>query len=198
MSLDVPPTDFASFTLPVATLPLARALVRISRHDSGEPFFGRSGSNRFDADDGSFGTCYCGFTLACAFGETVLHDKAIKPGGGFDVPEVLLEQRWVVTLAHSGLRLANMRGTDLLPLGADGELSTIVPYDLPQKWSRAVHDHPAMVDGLIYTSRRVNDEPAVVLFDRAATRMTTPVQYRNYLKHPGRAAVHTKLRVRVI
>jgi hypothetical protein len=181
----------------VVALPHKRALVRISKHDSGEPFFGRSGDNRFDSPDGSFGTCYCGFTLACAFGETVLHDKAIKPGGGFDVPLVLLERRWVVSLAHTGLRLAHLRGTDLLPLGADGTLSTTMPHDLPHLWSKAVYDHPGKVDGIIYTSRRVNDEAAVVLFDRAA-HLVSPVKYRRYLSHPGRAAVHTKLKVSVV
>lgn len=198
MSLELPPADFASFSLPVVTLPRKRVLVRISKHDSGEPFFGRTGDNRFDAPDGSFGTCYCGFTLACAFGETVLHDKSIKPGGGFDVRRVQLERRWVVSLTHTGLRLAHLRGTDLLPLGADGELSTITPYTLPPMWSKAVHDHPGMVDGIIYTSRRVNNEAAVVLFDRAAARLVSPVKYRSYLKHPGRAAVHKKLKVSVV
>jgi len=198
LSLDIPPADFASFSLPIVTLARTRPLIRISKHDSAEPFFGRTGVNRFDAPDGSFGTCYCGFTLACAFSETVLHDKSIKPGGGFDVPRVQLEHRWVVSLAHTGLRLAHLRGTDLLPLGADGELSTIMPYALPQRWSKAVHDHPAMVDGIIYTSRRVNDEAALVLFDRAAARLVSPVRYRRYLKHPGHVAVHKRLRVSVV
>jgi RES domain len=154
--------------------------------------------NRFDSPDHSYGTCYCGFTLECAFGESVLHDASTRAGGGFDVPLTVLEERWVIKLAHTGLRLAYMRGTDLLALGADGELSAIKDYDLPQQWSKAVYEHPAVVDGFAYTSKRVNDEPAVVLFDRAATRLVSPTNYRPYLKHPGRAAVHRKLKVAVV
>jgi hypothetical protein len=40
LSLKPPPADFASFSLPTVTLAPARALIRISKHDSGEPFFG--------------------------------------------------------------------------------------------------------------------------------------------------------------
>jgi hypothetical protein len=199
LSLPHPPGDFTSksFALSVMLLPPGRPLLRISKHNSGEPYFGHSMSNRFDAPDGSFGTCYCGFTLACAFAETVLHDKAVKPGGGFDVPESLLRERWVVTLEHTGLSLASMHGADLLKVGADGRLSTEIPYDVPQLWSKALYDHPLYLDGFIYGSRRLNDEVAVVLFDRASTKLRPPVKYRNYLKHPGRWSVHEKLGVQV-
>lgn len=42
------------------------ALVRVSRHDTGEPYFGRSGGCRFDDPRKSFGTCYLGFNLTVA------------------------------------------------------------------------------------------------------------------------------------
>jgi hypothetical protein len=53
-------------------------LYRVSSHDSGEPFFGRSGGSRFD--DAAkvvarrFGTCYLGLSLTVAFAESVIHD----------------------------------------------------------------------------------------------------------------------------
>lgn len=70
-------------------------LYRISRHATGEPFFGRSGANRFDAPDRSYGTCYCGFDLQTAVAETVLHD--LRPAlGVFEVAQSDLDARFLV------------------------------------------------------------------------------------------------------
>ena len=38
----------------------------------------------------------------------------------------------------------------------------------------ALHQHPEQVDGLVYMSRHVNDERAVVVFDRAAQKLASP------------------------
>jgi hypothetical protein len=131
------------------TLPPTRPLLRLSQHDSGEPFFGRSGNNRFDAPNRSYGTCYCGFTLACAYAETVLHEKSVKAGGGFDVLESELDKRWVVVLA-------NMHGADLLKTGADGRLSCGKAHcaacpvqEFPEASRAARRAHKARREGLL-------------------------------------------------
>ncbi len=49
-----------------------------------------------------------------------------------------------------------------------------MPYDVPQRWSRALHRHPVGADGLAYMSRHVNTERAVVVFDRAKTKLAAP------------------------
>ncbi len=61
-------------------------LLRVSRHAKDEPYFGRSGANRFDDYRRSkpFGTCYFGLTLDVAFAETVLHDE-MPVRGGFEI-----------------------------------------------------------------------------------------------------------------
>jgi hypothetical protein len=161
-------------------------LLRISRFKSGEPHFGKSGLNRFDAPDRSYGTCYLGLTLACAFAETVLHDRTAV-SGAFPLVYDDLEQRWVVRFKDAEkLRLAVFRGPELKKLGADGQVSTVVPYDVPQAWSRALHAHPEQVDGFIYQSRHLNTEPAIVLFDRCASKVTSkPAKYKNFLDYPG-------------
>lgn len=50
-------------------------LYRISRYSSGEPYFGRTGANRFDdptrAKARRFGTCYLGLSLEVAIAETM-------------------------------------------------------------------------------------------------------------------------------
>lgn len=70
------------------------------------------------------------------------------------------------------LVLADFTGRALTRSGATSEISTISPYTLPQQWSRAVHGHPDNVDGILYRSNRLNTENAVVLFDRAAPKLT--------------------------
>lgn len=74
--LAAPGEHFASATL-VTREVVPAALVRISRFATGEPYFGKSGGNRFDdpRKRRRYGTRYFGVDLHCAFAETVLHDE---------------------------------------------------------------------------------------------------------------------------
>ena len=65
----------------------------------------------------------------------------------------------------------NLHGLSLKNLGGDGTLSTILPYDVPQAWSLAVHRHSELVDRFVYMSRHMNNEEALVLFDRAKPKI---------------------------
>ena len=83
--LKPPPTVLAtSVTLPVVGLPVP-GLYRISGHASGEPYFGASGGNRFDAPScrtghPEYGTCYPGLSFEVALAESLLHDAAPVKG----------------------------------------------------------------------------------------------------------------------
>lgn len=173
----LPPRDLASIPLRTVELPAAR-LLRISRFSSGEPFFGRAAANRFD-DPGRvksrrFGTCYLGCSLEVAIAETLLHDE-LPEAGGFSVAVTEIESRWLVRFSKGApLKLADLTGAALKTLVGSGGISTIMPYDVPQRWAAALHAHPEHVDGLVYMSRHVNDERAVVVFDRAAARLGAP------------------------
>ncbi|MCA0242117.1 MAG: RES family NAD+ phosphorylase [Proteobacteria bacterium] len=172
-----PPRRLDRFAIRAVQLAPAK-LWRISRHPSGEPFFGRSASNRFD-DPGRpqrrrFGTCYLGLSLEVAIAETVLHDEMPR-NGRFEIAATELESRYCVRFAGgTPLVLADLTGAALKTLVGSSELSTIVPYDVPQRWSRALHRHPQRLDGLIYMSRHVNNQRAVVIFDRAAHKLGRP------------------------
>ncbi|HEX8479960.1 MAG TPA: RES family NAD+ phosphorylase [Telluria sp.] len=163
-----PGPDFPRLPLEIELIDPA-LLYRVSRHASGEPYFGRSRGNRFDdptwkrAD--RFGTCYLGLDLTVAMAESLLHD--VEPNAGrFDVALSEIEARYVFRFHGPALRLANLTGTALFLLGGNGELSGTTDYKLTQRWSRAVCAHPDKVDGFLYMSRRVNDSLAVVLFER--------------------------------
>jgi hypothetical protein len=195
--LKPPASTFSSLELPVADLNAAQ-LLRISSHNSGEPFFGKTRKNRFDdvrkiPKSKKFGTCYTGATLECAFAETVLHNR-VAVSGGFIVPQEEVTQRFVVSFEDAALEIAVLLGEHLKTLGGDGELSTITPYTLPRQWSLAIHEHPAKVDGIAYMSKHINNQWAVVLFDRAKKKLVA----KDVVPFPDYAgALRTTLRLKV-
>ena len=149
-------------------------LFRVSGHATGEPYFGAWNRNRFDdpnPDPGSrFGTCYLGSSLAVAVDETILHDlKAVR--GKFAVALALIMARYVIRFTGEPLLLANLAGNALRRLGGHAGLTGATSYTTPKRWSAAIHGHLDRVDGLLYMSRHLNDERAVVLFDRARGKL---------------------------
>lgn len=171
--LPLPPRNLAS--IPISTVQVAPSrLFRISRFNSGEPFFGRSAANRFDdptkPKSRRFGTCYLGFSLEVAIAETILHDE-MPVKGRFDVAAQEIEDRHCVRFQGQLLTLVDLTGTALKALIGTGAISTAMPYDVPQRWSRALHRHPVGADGILYMSRHVNNERAVVVFDRARVKL---------------------------
>lgn len=173
MQLQPPSRKLGSLTLQTKTVQVSR-LYRISRHSTGEPFFGQSTANRFDDPlrtvSKRYGTCYCGLDLDTAIAETILHDE-LAVRGQFAISFSDFSSRHLVRFTGGALVLADLTGPSLKTLGGDGSISTIVPYRLPQLWSRAVHRHPSVVDGIYYISRHLNDRPAVVIFDRARHKL---------------------------
>lgn len=185
MALTPPPRSFDRSS-PLVTVVKAAELIRISRFTTSEPYFGRAAANRFDDHRSAskrFGTCYCGLTLNVAFAETVLHDAA-PVAGRFPVPLDALESRHVVQFSGMDLVLMDLSGVALKRSGIDSSISTIEDYALPQRWAVAVHRHKLNVDGIVYMSRHINTEKAVVLFDRAKAKLTA-VQYTPLPDYPG-------------
>jgi len=186
-SIPVPPPDLGSRKLEIRTL-APRQLFRIARDDPKIRLlnFRATKAHRFDAPDGSFGTLYVADSLAVCFAETLLRgdvkSQALDAGTTF-IPESEIATRVVVALDGAPLRLATFKGAALKRLGGDARLSSMVPYDVPQQWSKALHDHPLAIDGFIYMSRHVNDREAVVLFERTRTRLAASVRTR-LLEHP--------------
>ncbi|MEG0881465.1 MAG: RES family NAD+ phosphorylase [Janthinobacterium sp.] len=180
--LKPPPTILAtSTTLPVAGLPVS-GLYRISGHASGEPYFGSSGGNRFDAPgcrtgNPEYGTCYLGLSFEVALAESLLHD-AVPLKGAFPVAKSEIERRWVHHFSGD-LRLFDLTGHLLKQMGRHAGLTGTSSYIQPQQWAFAVYRNPLRVDGFLYMSRHLTHEKAVVIFDRAKAHLTAagkPVQ----------------------
>ncbi|MBJ7313719.1 RES family NAD+ phosphorylase [Rugamonas sp. CCM 8940] len=172
--LGLPPAVLSTDKQPVTYLSPDK-LYRISAYTSGEPHFGHSGSNRFDAPGclvGSpeFDTCYLGYTLAVAIAESILHDRD-PLNGVFEIANTTLSSMYVHRFEGDSLRLLNLTGATLKRLDGHADLAGTCDYDIAQKWSLAVYNNPAKFDGFVYMSRHNNSGKAVLLFDRVRAKL---------------------------
>lgn len=196
MTLAAPPRNLSTLSLATKSIAVC-TLFRISGHNSGEPYFGTAASFRFD-DPGlpkksRFGTCYCGFDLETALAETVLHDE-MPHRGKFRISSALFASKFLVSFQGGPLNVADLTGVPLKLIGGNGAISTILPYDIPQKWSRAVHQHPQNVDGILFVSRHLNDRLALVIFSRAAGKFKNAA-YTPLNSAPGISGATTALQI---
>lgn len=160
-------------TLPVVRMTIPD-LVRISGHQTGEPFFGASGGNRFDAPGCRTGSpeykcCYLSLSFDVALAESLLHD-AIPVRGEFPVAKSEIDRRWVHRFKGS-FNLMDLTGPLLKRMGGHAGLTGSGDYKITQKWALAVFNNPRHVDGFLYMSRHLPTQQAVVLFDRAKSKL---------------------------
>jgi len=129
-----PPSNFGELDLKVKELAVKK-LKRIGRHDSGEPYFGKWASSRFDSPDKKYGTLYCGQTLDAAMAETILHDE-IPVDGAFPIRAEEFEKRFLVTYdgatGQGDLRMADLTGASLKRLGVTTTFLPRRPTPLPR------------------------------------------------------------------
>ncbi len=162
----LPPADFASRDLPIEAIPAGAAFVRLHRSDLGALYFGKSSTNRFDDPQGAYGVCYVARTHEGAFAETCL--RAV---GAQFVATTFLEARSFTTIETTrSLRLVLVHGPGLARLGATSVVSGS-DHALSRVWSRAIHDHPAAPDGLLYRANHDNGEVCAALFERCRDRL---------------------------
>lgn len=194
-----PPPGLATDDSLAITRLFPRRLVRISQYPAGEPYFGSSGANRFDAPGCLSGTpefrsCYFGFSLEVAVAESLLHDE-IPVDGAFRFSLAALEQRYVHRFSGSMLRVLDLTGATLKRMSGHADLAGTASYALTQQWSLAVHRNPLKFDGFVYMSRHLNTERAVILFDRAAAKLQTRPSPLLLPDTPGFAAVATAFNI---
>jgi hypothetical protein len=101
-----------------------------------------------------------------ALSETVFHDVPVR--GAKRVPHAKLVHRLVVELtALRDLLLADLTSAGLSRLGLSRPSlieSDARSYPDTAAWARALHAHPARVDGLLWVSRQHDTSRALVLF----------------------------------
>lgn len=199
VSLKDPPEPFAPLGLQILTVDAAQ-LVRVGRRNTGEPFFSGSLDCRFNdsslPESARYKACYTAKSLLGAVGESILHNEE-PVEGEFRIAPKEVQSRFVISFEPSELKIADLTGVHLKKLGANAALSSILPYEVPQKWARAVYDHRDQVDGFQYISRHVNTEIAVVLFDRAKPKIKVKA-YTPALSAPDMKAVLDAFNVKFI
>jgi hypothetical protein len=171
-----PPADLATRRPRIRKLKAGTLAYRFYTATYGPIHFDRGRGGRLNAPDGSYGVLYLALSPAGAFAETFLR----TPG------RTLLEPGLIAAKAHVEVALTRdaeaieLHGPGAAVLGATAELTHgLLPYDLPQAWSRALHGHPTAADGLAYRARHNDDEICLAVFDRAADAMQVVRQHVN-------------------
>ncbi len=193
--LNPPPANLSDLKLKLYSVRRrAGALIRLAwpapaTHDG----FRRSARYRFDAPAGEFGVLYAAFDLETSFVESVLRDTpANAKAAKITLDYAELEDRRVVVLdtdrAARPLRLIKLYRDGLVAARTDNRVASVDDYATTQLWARALHNHPQQPDGIVYLSRFLGPNKAVVLFDRCRDLFeigsVTPL-----LAHPGLAKI---------
>lgn len=174
-----------SIALPIETVS-ASDLMRLGPASySNQVFFGRNASYRFDAPDKSYGVMYAGLDLSTCVAEVLLRDEVLETPTIYESDLA----RYVVARflrTPQDFRLAKLYGA-MPGLGIDGQISTHPDYAITQAWSKAIHDHPDQVDGLIFLSRLNSGGRNVALFERARGTLNEASR-ADLVTHPDLAA----------
>jgi hypothetical protein len=159
-----PPTDLNTRHPRIAILE-STILYRFYSRVNEPIFFDRSVGGRLNSPDGSFGVLYAAHQKKGAFAETFLR----TPGRRL-LPQDLIRKKGLVRLRSTRvLQVVELHGPGLAVLGATAEVTASAPpYELPQAWSAALHDHPGGFDGIAYRARHDDNEVCYALFDRSA------------------------------
>jgi hypothetical protein len=159
-----PPADIADRRPAIRTLRPGTDLHRFHAKPYDPIHFDRSALGRLNAPDATYGVLYTAQSRHGAFAETFLRE----PGRTLLACDLLDGKAYSAVAITRALRLVRLYGNGLAALGATAEITHGgLPYDLPQSWSKALHDHPTALDGIAYRSRHDDNEVCFALFDRA-------------------------------
>ena len=164
MTAPSPPENLASRTPRLVTVAAGGILSRFYSRTHEPIFFDRGKHSRLNAPDGAYGVLYGADSANGAFAETFLRQPARQQIPG----DLLAAKAYVRLRATRKLTFIKLMGTGLAPLGATAEVTHGgLPYNAPQAWSAALHDHPVRSDGIAYTARHDDSAICYAIFERA-------------------------------
>jgi len=166
----------------VLVLPAGTELYRIHSRDRRahefNPGFGSSRFAPFTSAGIQVPTMYTATSFGCAAYESVFHD--IDPAARFKtIPMSKVEE-----LAGSrieidrDLTLARLFGPDLNKWGMTRQSLIDTPpsfYPSTRAWAQAIHDAVSTLDGMIWTSRRFDEEKCLILFGTSVDESSVDV-----------------------
>lgn len=160
--LSPPPPDFAR-----VKLPLAAVKGRWFRsHDTGlKPIhYGTGVRYRFDDPEGKYGVLYVARHPSGAFIETFGELVSVAELPRTITSQELSRRGLCELVCDRPLRLVDLTGKGLARVGVDARICVGDDYPLSQLWSKAFHDHPSRVDGLLYRCRHDPEQIAAAIF----------------------------------
>ncbi|MEH6718301.1 MAG: RES family NAD+ phosphorylase [Aurantimonas endophytica] len=168
MSAPEPPADLGARSPRVVAVPSGSILHRFYNVIQEPIYFDSTPSGRFNAPDRSYGTLYAAKDRAGAFAETFL-----RTPGRTQIDSGLLARKAYVRMQNvRALTLISLTGPGLAVLGATAEVTHGgLPYDVPQKWSRALAEHSLAADGIAYTARHDDEQLCYAVHERAAAAL---------------------------
>ena len=181
MALTDPPDILKSRHLPLTSV--EGTLFRISHQKFPDPiYWSRRGLYRFDSPVAKYGVLYTGRTFETALLE-VFDDQWLTSRTTardflkrFDVCEIGLEPR---------LKVVNLSGKQLNPLGTGANIFASLAYDVTEEWACVFMEHPDEPHGIRYPSRKNQRSHNFALFSTpAATAAVTVTQSYPLLEHP--------------
>lgn len=172
----LPPDGLRDAPLPVFELNLSvTTLYRIHRRIYDPIFYNRRSNSsqtyRFDSPDDAFGVLYASPSFDVCMAETIMRDRYLGLHAAEQryVDERDFFERSIAMLGFSearSLRLADLT-VQLWQFGFEGQVLSVSDYRAPNRWSAAIHDNVANLDGIYFRSR-YSSEPSVAVFgDRA-------------------------------
>ena len=143
------------------------------------PGFGKSRFAPFEVSGAAIPTQYAGTTLACAIFESIFHDiepsASIKSVGWSTIDRL----HYSTVEVTRDLKLARLFTANLSKWGLERTQLIDTPkstYDQTRLWSPALHQCPQRPDGMIWVSRRYDEEKAMILFgDRVRAADLAPL-----------------------
>jgi len=156
-----PHADLAKRSPLLDKLKEGTVIYRLHRADRDAIFFGRTGDNRFDAPDGSYGVLYAGEDEYCSFIETCGQVTGVPSVSG-----AYLDQRNLaeITVTQSMSLIDLSASAGLARIGADGRLMS-GSHAVAQRWSAALRKHPTNPGGILYRARHDPAKSAFAIFE---------------------------------
>lgn len=162
----LPPADPANIKLVTCRVGPETTWLRFVRaRDAGPLGHGPRSVTRFAdpaIDEGRpqrFFPIYFGASYGCCFVETILRDRANGSVGDWPVSEAELALWTCVQVeVHSPLRVVDLRGDHVVRMRVPTDAVRAMDQRPGRLWSKAFHDHPEHVHGVIYRSRLCDDD----------------------------------------
>lgn len=143
------------------------------------PGLGHSRFAPFEIVGAAIPTAYGATSLECAAFETIFHD--IDPAAAFKSIRwsMLVPLRYSTIQLTRAVILAPLFSADLMKLGLERSQLIDTPrstYKQTQAWSPAIHGSAARPEGIVWVSRRYDQERALILFgDRISGSDLEPI-----------------------